>query len=71
LETEKAIVGQAFSGQTAGFVGRPLTACTVAQVSFVFLAAGIEGVGRDAERRLGSREPDARRQSRADATILV
>jgi hypothetical protein len=29
-ETEKAIVGHAFSGQTTGFIGRPQTACTVA-----------------------------------------
>jgi hypothetical protein len=29
-ETEKAIVGHAFSGQKTGFIGRPQTVCTVA-----------------------------------------
>ena len=32
-ETETAILGQAFTGQKTGFIGRPQTACTVAGLS--------------------------------------
>jgi len=48
-----------------------LAARTAHEFPLSSLRQGIEAEGRDAARRLGSREPGARRPRRAGATILV